>query len=59
MQSVGIPEEKWVATCVLVDKLEKVPVSALSEDLSTLGLSEDVVQQLLESLQVRLDSFLQ
>ena len=49
----GIPEEKWVATCVLIDKLEKVPVSALKDDLAAIGLSEDTVQQLLKLLTVR------
>ena len=40
MQKVGIPEEKWIETCILVDKLEKVPVDALEDDLSRLGIGK-------------------
>lgn len=51
--SVGVTEDKWVATCVLVDKLEKVPVSALKGDLVELDLTEEAVTKLLDSLKVR------
>ena len=47
MRSLGIPEEKWAATCVLVDKLEKVSLDDLSEDLLQLGLDKAVVAQLM------------
>lgn len=46
-------EDKWVATCVLVDKLEKVPVSALKDELVELDLTEEAVTKLLDSLKVR------
>ena len=51
--SVGVTEDKWVATCVLVDKLEKVPVSALKGELVELDLTEEAVTKLLDSLKVR------
>ena len=51
--SEGVTEDKWVATCVLVDKLEKVPVSALKGELVELDLSEEAVTKLLDSLKVR------
>jgi histidyl-tRNA synthetase len=52
MEAVGIPKEKWVQTCILVDKLEKVPVSALQDDLNALGISKESVEELLESLKM-------
>ncbi|KAJ1436624.1 hypothetical protein B484DRAFT_325004, partial [Ochromonadaceae sp. CCMP2298] len=58
MASFSIPEDKWVAACVLVDKLDKVPLSALSDDLSALGITEAVAQQLVDALQIKtIDEF--
>ena len=46
LTELGIPESKFAATCVLVDKLEKVPLDAIQSDLEELGLSREVVEQL-------------
>ena len=46
LTELGIPPEKFAATCVLVDKLDKVPVSAIQGDLEELGLDRSVVEQL-------------
>ena len=51
LAALGVPEEKFAATCVLVDKLEKVPLSAIQDDLTALGLEEAVVLRLLEVIQ--------
>jgi histidyl-tRNA synthetase len=53
MAKFGIPEEKWMATFVLIDKLEKVPLESLSDDLSSIGLSKDDIVRLLDSLQIK------
>lgn len=50
LEELGIPEEKFAATCVLVDKLEKVPLDAIQGDLEELGLDRSVVEKLLEVL---------
>ena len=50
LTSLGIPEEKFASTCVLVDKLEKVPIDAIQGDLEELGLDTEVVEKLLEVL---------
>jgi histidyl-tRNA synthetase len=58
MTKYGIPEHNWAATCVLIDKLEKVPVDAIMDDLTSLGLTKEVVEELLTSLQLgSLDAF--
>lgn len=44
--SLGVPEDKFAATCVLIDKLEKVPLEAIRDDLTELGLTEEIVLQL-------------
>eukprot|EP00558_Chaetoceros_sp_UNC1202_P009429 CAMPEP_0197245260 /NCGR_PEP_ID=MMETSP1429-20130617/10091_1 /TAXON_ID=49237 /ORGANISM="Chaetoceros sp., Strain UNC1202" /LENGTH=495 /DNA_ID=CAMNT_0042705721 /DNA_START=146 /DNA_END=1633 /DNA_ORIENTATION=+ len=46
LSELGIPEEKFAATCVLVDKLEKVPIDAVQDDLEELGLDRSVVEKL-------------
>lgn len=46
LSKLGIPEEKFAATCVLVDKLEKVPIDAIQGDLEELGLDKSVVETL-------------
>lgn len=46
LEELGIPEEKFAATCVLVDKLEKVPLDAIQGDLTELGLSREVIEKL-------------
>jgi histidyl-tRNA synthetase len=50
LTELGIPEEKFAATCVLVDKLEKVPLDAIQGDLEELGLDRSVVERLTEVL---------
>jgi histidyl-tRNA synthetase len=50
LAGLGIPESKFAATCVLVDKLEKVPVDAIRGDLEELGIDRTVVEKLLAVL---------
>lgn len=52
MASLGVPEDKFAPTCVLVDKLEKVPLDAIQGDLEALGLTRAIVEELVSSLQV-------
>lgn len=52
LTELGIPEEKFAATCVLVDKLEKVPLDAIQGDLQELGLDRSVVERLTAVLAV-------
>jgi len=53
LTKLGIPSEKFAATCVLVDKLEKVPLDAIQGDLEELGLDRSVIEQLTEVLTVK------
>jgi histidyl-tRNA synthetase len=52
MTKVGIPEDKWIPCCVLVDKLEKVPLEALEKDVQTIGVSLDAMKELTTYLKV-------
>lgn len=53
MVQLGIPEDKWAATCVLIDKLEKIPLDSIMGDLSALGLTKESVEDLVQSLQMK------
>jgi histidyl-tRNA synthetase len=53
MAALGVPEDKFAPTCVLIDKLEKVPLDAIQGDLEALGLTREIVLELVDSLQVR------
>lgn len=46
LTELGIPEHKFAATCVLVDKLDKMPLEAIQADLEELGLSVPKIQKL-------------
>lgn len=52
MARVNIPPEKWVATCVLVDKLDKVELSDLSKEVDELGVDMQTMEQLVDLLKV-------
>ncbi len=53
LTELGIPPEKFAATCVLVDKLEKVPLDAIQGDLEELGLDRSVIEKLTSVLTVK------
>jgi len=46
LTGLGVPADKFAATCVLVDKLEKVPLDAVQGDMEALGLDRSVVERL-------------
>jgi histidyl-tRNA synthetase len=53
MTKLGVPAEKHAATCVLVDKLEKVPLASLQADMTELGLEESIVTKLLDVMKMK------
>eukprot|EP00953_Heterococcus_sp_UTEX-ZZ885_P040564 20723-Heterococcus_DN1.PRE.2 len=53
MTKLGVPTDKHAATCVLVDKLEKVPLASLQADMTELGLEESIVTKLLDVMKMK------
>jgi histidyl-tRNA synthetase len=53
LSKLGVPEDKFAATCVLVDKLEKVDISAIKGDMEELGLTEEIINKLLETIAIK------
>ncbi len=52
MGRVGISEDKWISTCVLVDKLDKVELVALKKEIEEIGVEFEKMEQLCKLLQV-------
>lgn len=53
LTKLGVPEDNFAATCVLIDKLEKVPLEAVQSELNSLGLTPEIVNDLVQSLAMR------
>ena len=53
LELANVHQDKFAATCVLIDKLEKVPLEALSSQFVALGLSMDQVEMIVNNLKPR------
>jgi len=53
LDGLGVPPESFTAVAVLVDKLDKVPRDAIAADLAAVGLSDEQVDRIIDSLSLR------
>lgn len=53
LERLQVPAEHFAAVCVMVDKLEKVPREAISEDMASLGLDDTKVDRVIEMTSFR------
>ncbi len=53
LMGLGVPEDRFAAVCVLVDKLEKMPREAIEADLRGLGLDSCLVDRIVETMALR------
>jgi histidyl-tRNA synthetase len=53
ISGLGVPDDKFAAVCVLVDKLEKLPRDAIAEDMAALGLDDAMVDAVLAALSLK------
>eukprot|EP00238_Polyblepharides_amylifera_P005354 CAMPEP_0196576588 /NCGR_PEP_ID=MMETSP1081-20130531/5803_1 /TAXON_ID=36882 /ORGANISM="Pyramimonas amylifera, Strain CCMP720" /LENGTH=404 /DNA_ID=CAMNT_0041895229 /DNA_START=336 /DNA_END=1550 /DNA_ORIENTATION=- len=53
LEKYQTPEELFAPVCVVVDKLEKLPREKIEEELRALGLPQDAVDGLLNSLSLK------
>lgn len=53
MVKVGIPPSLHIPTCILVDKLEKVPLADLKDEVDKVGVDMKQMEELVELLKVR------
>lgn len=50
LESLGVPDDRFAPVCVLIDKLEKVPRTAIEGDMAALGLDRGMVDRIIEVL---------
>ena len=50
LASLGIGDDKFAATCVIIDKLDKMPIDALEADLAELGITKETASALTDIL---------
>merc|ERR1712038_2183513 len=47
LNNFSIPKEKFMATCILIDKLERFSLDEIQENLVNLGINVSVVEKLI------------
>jgi len=50
---LGVPEEKFAETCVMVDKLEKMPREAIEKEMQGIGLDISVIDKILQIMEIK------
>tara|TARA_Y100001968_G_scaffold294034_1_gene300336 strand:- start:907 stop:2172 length:1266 start_codon:yes stop_codon:yes gene_type:complete len=53
LESIGVPEDRFVAVCVLVDKLDKLPREVIEQEMAQLGLDQGAIERIVETLSLR------
>ncbi|CAH2070775.1 unnamed protein product [Thlaspi arvense] len=49
----GVPEDLFGRVCIIIDKIEKIPIDEIKKELGFTGISEDDIEQLLKVLSVK------
>ncbi|KAF3505512.1 hypothetical protein F2Q69_00008498 [Brassica cretica] len=53
LRKYGVPENLFGRVCVIIDKIEKIPIDEIKKELGSTGISEDAIEQLLQVLSVK------
>ncbi|XP_057534413.1 histidine--tRNA ligase, chloroplastic/mitochondrial-like [Amaranthus tricolor] len=49
----GVPEESFGRVCIVIDKLEKIPLDEIKKELKYAGMPDDGIEELLEVLSIK------
>ncbi|XP_010514935.1 PREDICTED: histidine--tRNA ligase, chloroplastic/mitochondrial isoform X2 [Camelina sativa] len=49
----GVTEDMFGRVCIIIDKIEKIPIDEIKKELGFTGISEDAIEQLLQVLSVK------
>jgi len=52
LSSIGVPTDQFSAICILVDKLEKVPLESLKSEFHNLGVNDDMLSTMVDVLKI-------
>ncbi|KAI4374280.1 hypothetical protein MLD38_012291 [Melastoma candidum] len=53
LRSYSVPENSFGRVCVIIDKIEKIPVDAIKKGLMSAGISDFAVEELLQALSIK------
>ncbi|OVA06960.1 Anticodon-binding [Macleaya cordata] len=53
LRSYSIPENLFGKVCIIIDKMEKIPMDEIKSELKSVGMSEKAIEELLEVLSVK------
>ncbi|KAE8713195.1 bifunctional monodehydroascorbate reductase and carbonic anhydrase nectarin-3-like [Hibiscus syriacus] len=49
----SVPENLFGKVCIIIDKIEKIPVDEIKRELNATGLSEEAIEELLQVLSIK------
>lgn len=53
LKCYGIPENMFGKVCIIIDKIEKIPLDEMKKELKVVGVSEDAIEEMLQVLSVK------
>ncbi|CAO2839505.1 unnamed protein product [Amaranthus hypochondriacus] len=53
LRCYGVPEESFGRVCIVIDKLEKIPLDEIKKELKSAGMPDDGIEELLEVLSIK------
>ncbi|XP_022143842.1 histidine--tRNA ligase, chloroplastic/mitochondrial isoform X2 [Momordica charantia] len=53
LECFGIPENMFGKVCIIIDKIEKIPLDEMKKELKAVGVSEEAIEELLQVLSVK------
>lgn len=53
LRRYNVPEDLFGRVCIVIDKLEKIPLDEVKRELGSVGMSEEAIEELLEILSIK------
>uniref|UniRef100_A0A803N0L5 histidine--tRNA ligase n=1 Tax=Chenopodium quinoa TaxID=63459 RepID=A0A803N0L5_CHEQI len=53
LRCYNLPEELFGRVCIVIDKLEKIPLDEIKKELKSIGMSDEAIKELLEVLSIK------
>ncbi|OAY42720.1 histidine--tRNA ligase, chloroplastic/mitochondrial [Manihot esculenta] len=53
LKCYSISENLFGKVCIIIDKIDKIPIDEIKKDLKSVGMSEDAVEELLQVLSIK------
>ncbi|KAB2097087.1 hypothetical protein ES319_A01G147800v1 [Gossypium barbadense] len=53
LRCYSVPENLFGKVCIIIDKIEKIPIDEIKRELNATGLSEEAIEELLQVLSIK------